>query len=84
MGESTRFHEQGPSGPRPTAGWQPPYPEFLQVVYVAAAIRYDPAAREQRGYELRSEFRPIAEVERLPLTNGQRYFLTIALAGAVA
>jgi 8-oxo-dGTP pyrophosphatase MutT (NUDIX family) len=73
-------------GPRPTAGWQPPYPEFLQVVYVAAAIRYDPAAREQHGYELWSEFQPIAEVHRLPLSNGQRYFLRIALAspGAVA
>jgi ADP-ribose pyrophosphatase YjhB (NUDIX family) len=69
-------------GPRPTAGWQPPYPEFFQVVYVAAAIRHDPAAREQDGYELWSEFRPIAEVERLPLSSGQRYFLTIALAGA--
>lgn len=69
-------------GPRPTTGWQPPYPEFLQVVYVATAVRHDPAARELDGYELWSHFQPIAEVDRLPLPNGQRYFLALALADA--
>lgn len=73
------FHHRSP---RPTTGWQPPYPEFCQLVYVADATRHDPGAKEPDGYELWSEFKPIVEVERLPLSKGQRYFLTVALATA--
>ncbi|HKA68304.1 MAG TPA: NUDIX domain-containing protein [Actinomycetes bacterium] len=67
-------------GPRPTTGWQPPYPEFCQAVYQARATTYDPSAKEPDGYELWAEFKPIAEAEALPLTNGQHYFLRLALA----
>jgi len=59
-------------------------PGVLPAGYVADATRHDPGAKEPDGYELWSEFKPIVEVERLPLSNGQRYFLTVALATARA
>ncbi len=67
-------------GPKPTGDWKPPYPDFYQAVYIANATTHEPEAREPDGYELWAELKPIAEVEVLPLSNGQRYFLTIALA----
>ena len=67
-------------GPKPTGDWRPPYPDFYQAVYLARATTHDPSAIEQDGFELWAEFRPIAEAEALPLSNGQHYFLEIALA----
>ena len=88
--EETGWHLSSPTllgylhfrhlGPRPTTGWQSPYPEFFQVIYVAAATRHDPSAKEPDGYELWAEFKSVAEAEAMPLSNGQHYFLRIALA----
>lgn len=66
--------------PKPS-GYRYPYPDFFQVVYVAQAHRFDPGGREAGGYELGAEFRPTAEVQRLPLLPSERVFLTAALGG---
>jgi 8-oxo-dGTP pyrophosphatase MutT (NUDIX family) len=63
--------------PRP-AGHRYPYPDFLHVVYVATADRYDAQRREVDGYELESGFQPPAVVAALPLSQGERVFLRAA------
>ena len=52
-------------GPKP-AGYRYLYPDFFQVVYGAQAHRFDPGSRETNGSELGAEFKPTAEVQRLP------------------
>lgn len=55
-------------------------PDFLQMIYTAQAVSYDAGAREINGYELGAEFRPLAEVQQLPLSNGERLFLRTVLS----
>ena len=60
--------------PKPD-GYRYPFPDFLHVVYLATAGRYDAQQREADGYELEANFRPLATVARLPLSSGERVFL---------
>jgi ADP-ribose pyrophosphatase YjhB (NUDIX family) len=55
------------------------YPHFLHLVYVATADRYDAAQREIDGYELGAGFQPLATVEALPISQGERALLRAAL-----
>jgi ADP-ribose pyrophosphatase YjhB (NUDIX family) len=63
--------------PRPPA-YSYPYPDFCQVVYAAAAQTYRPEAIDRAGYELEASFWPIAAVQALTLTPGERRFLGAA------
>jgi 8-oxo-dGTP pyrophosphatase MutT (NUDIX family) len=56
-----------------------PYPDFLWLVYAAQAKAYVPEARMPDDYELEAAFHPLAEVEGLPLSPGNRLFLEAAL-----
>jgi 8-oxo-dGTP pyrophosphatase MutT (NUDIX family) len=56
-----------------------PYPDFLHLIYVATADRYDAAQREADGYELESGFQPLATVEELPISQGERALLRAAI-----
>ena len=69
------FHHVSPKPP----GYAYPYPDFIQVVYVAEAGAFVPDARFSDDYELDSAFRSIAEVRTLPLSAGERLFLEAAL-----
>ncbi len=64
--------------PKP-ADYGYPYPDFLHLVYVANADRYDPTQREADGYELEAGFQPLATVEALPISQGERALLRAAL-----
>lgn len=56
-----------------------PYPAFAQLVYVAQAVRYQPEAREQGGYELSAEFVSLTQIGPIPLLESDRLFLQAAL-----
>jgi ADP-ribose pyrophosphatase YjhB (NUDIX family) len=64
--------------PKP-ADYRYPYPDFLHLVYVATADRYDATQREADGYELESGFQPLATVEELPILQGERALLRAAI-----
>jgi 8-oxo-dGTP pyrophosphatase MutT (NUDIX family) len=55
-----------------------PYPDFLHLVYVSTADRYDAAQREVDGYELAAGFQPLATVTTLPISQGERALLRAA------
>jgi ADP-ribose pyrophosphatase YjhB (NUDIX family) len=57
------------------AGYPYPYPDFLQVVYIAVAEAYHPDQRILDDYELDARFLPLAEVRASPLSPIQRMFL---------
>jgi 8-oxo-dGTP pyrophosphatase MutT (NUDIX family) len=57
-----------------------PYPDFLQIIYVAEAFRYNSAARQTNGYELSAEFRPLQEVQSLNLDASEQALLLRALS----
>jgi ADP-ribose pyrophosphatase YjhB (NUDIX family) len=63
--------------PKP-ADYRYPYPDFLHLVYAAIADHYDQARREVGGYELESGFQPLAIVETLPISQGERALLRAA------
>lgn len=54
--------------------------DFFQAVYTAEAIRYEPEAKEVDGFELGSEFRPLAVIQQLPISEGERLLLDGMLA----
>jgi ADP-ribose pyrophosphatase YjhB (NUDIX family) len=56
-----------------------PYPDFLHLVYVATADRYDAAQREADGYELEAGFQPLTTVAGLPISQGERALLRAAI-----
>jgi ADP-ribose pyrophosphatase YjhB (NUDIX family) len=64
--------------PRP-ADYPYPYPDFLQVIYHANATIYQPEARESNGYELESDFYPLAQRESLRLKPNEFAFLNFIL-----
>jgi 8-oxo-dGTP pyrophosphatase MutT (NUDIX family) len=64
--------------PKPS-GYAYPYPDFVQVVYMADASRFVPDARLDDGYEIESVFRSIDDVQGLTLPATQRLFLDAAL-----
>ena len=65
--------------PKPQ-GYAYPYPNFLQVVYVAAATVQCPGARVPDEYEMESTFRPVTEARALDATSCQKVFLEAAIA----
>ncbi len=67
---------------RPT-DYRYPYPDFWQLVYVAAAARHRPEARQVDDYELEAVWLPLAAVRQMPLARGEQALLTAALATAV-
>jgi 8-oxo-dGTP pyrophosphatase MutT (NUDIX family) len=69
------FHDPNPAPP----GHPYPHPDFLQLVYTASAETFIPGARLDDDYELASDFRPIADALRLPLSARERFFLAAAL-----
>jgi len=64
--------------PKPE-GYRYPYPDFLQLVYMADADGYQAASRKQGGYEVEAEFRKLGEAQRLGLPATQMLFLTAGL-----
>ena len=60
-------------------GWIFPYPDFIHIVYAGSPGSYHPELKEVDGYELGSEFVPVAEAQRLNLETGQQAFLDTAL-----
>lgn len=64
--------------PKPE-GYPYPYPDFIQIVYVACPGAHYPDPKEVAGYELESEFVQVAEARQLPLNAGQQEFLTTAI-----
>ena len=69
--------------PRP-ADYPYPYPDFFQIVYLAEAVDYVPSAVQPGDYELGSAFYPPAAAAALGLSEGERLFLTTALARLAA
>jgi ADP-ribose pyrophosphatase YjhB (NUDIX family) len=53
-------------------------PDFLHVVFAAEAVAYLPERRQPDGYELGSDFRPIALVREMRLSAGERELLEAA------
>ncbi|MCC7367135.1 MAG: NUDIX hydrolase [Chloroflexi bacterium] len=64
--------------PKPS-GYAYPYPDFVQVVYMARAREFVADARLDDGYEVETVFRSIAEVQDMGLPASQRLFLDAAL-----
>src|SRR5262249_42111773 len=64
--------------PKPS-GYTYPYPDFVQVVYMASAVTFVPEARLDDGYEVETLFRSIDELPSLALPVSQRLFLDAAL-----
>ncbi len=64
--------------PKPE-GYRFPYPDFLQVVYMARAATYHPNAKLPDDYEIEAAFLPIATVRHIPLTPAERLYLAAAL-----
>jgi 8-oxo-dGTP pyrophosphatase MutT (NUDIX family) len=56
-----------------------PYPDFLHLIFAASADRYDAARRERDGYELESGFQPLASLNALALSRGERALLRVAI-----
>ena len=59
-------------------GWKHPYPDFLQVVYAASTVQYEPGLKKADEYVLSSDFVSLDSARRLPLDLGQRVFLEAA------
>jgi ADP-ribose pyrophosphatase YjhB (NUDIX family) len=66
-------------GPQP-AGYAYPYPDFLQVVYMARAGEERPEAMVHDEFVTRSAFVPLADVQALRLRTRDRPYLAAALA----
>jgi ADP-ribose pyrophosphatase YjhB (NUDIX family) len=72
----TQFHHLTPK----PDGYLYPYPDFLQVVYIATAEAYHEERRATDEYVLDARFLPLAEVRALTLSPVQRMFLdTVAV-----
>jgi ADP-ribose pyrophosphatase YjhB (NUDIX family) len=69
------FHHLSPKPP----DYPYPYPDFMQIVYMARAAAYLPDARVVDDYEIEPGFRPPALVHALALTPSERLYLTTAL-----
>lgn len=55
-----------------------PFPNFLQLIYLAEALCYDAAAIEDDGYELSAEFHPVTSTTIRTLRMSDRHFLAAA------
>ena len=61
-------------------GYRYPYPDFVWPVYVVEAVEFTPEALQPDDYVSESGFRPVKEVRKLPLDEGELMFLESALA----
>jgi ADP-ribose pyrophosphatase YjhB (NUDIX family) len=75
------FHNRSPQLPEYA---HYPYPDFVQVVYMADAGLWLPDARVADDYELEASFRPIGEVGQIALSAGEQVYLAAALARRAA
>lgn len=64
--------------PRPT-DYVYPYPDFVQVVYLATAVEYQPDAMVPDEYVADATFRPVRDVLAADWTQGERLLLEEAL-----
>jgi 8-oxo-dGTP pyrophosphatase MutT (NUDIX family) len=69
------FHHLNPTPP----GYRYPYPDFLQLIYTAAAGEPAAGALPVSSDEIPYTFRPIAGVQALDLSPSQRLYLRAAL-----
>jgi 8-oxo-dGTP pyrophosphatase MutT (NUDIX family) len=61
--------------PKP-AHYPYPYPDFFQALYYAQAGIFIQEAKDKHGYELSATFHSITTVKTLPLTQGEKKYLT--------
>jgi len=66
-------------GPKPS-GYLYPYPDFLQVVYLARAGPDRPDRKVHDDYVSRSAFVPLTDIQTLPLCRSDRLYVAAALA----
>ncbi len=71
-----RYHHLGPK----PSGYLYPYPDFLQVVYVAQAGEDRPDGKVHDDYVSRGAFVPLADIQTLPLCSSDRLYVAVALA----
>lgn len=64
--------------PKPD-GYKYDYPAFIQAVYAARATEFDATLREQDGYELSADFRPLDALDSQGITASERVCLARAL-----
>ena len=57
-----------------------PYPDFIQVIYLAKAIEHQIDARLDDDYEISSGFETIHKVKKMPLTPNQHLIFEHALS----
>ena len=57
-----------------------PYPDFCQIVYAAWAVDLDESTVIDDAYVLGTELVPVAEVQRMALSQRERHLLGAALA----
>ncbi len=69
------FHHLAPK----PEGYVFPYPDFLQVVYMAQAEAYSPDTKLPDDYEIEATYLPLAAVHSLPLTVSEQVYLAAAL-----
>lgn len=65
-------------GPRP-AGFTYLYPDFLQLIYVAQAGRFTPAATIDDEYVVESSFMPLQAARQLEMNRSQKMLLEAAV-----
>ena len=58
------------------ANYPYPYPDFVQLIFVADALHYQAVAKETDGYELSAELMPRETVRNLPLRSSELAFLS--------
>lgn len=56
-----------------------PYPDFLQVIYVAHAVEFHAESKQSDIYELEVGFYPLEQARALTLTEDNRLFLEAGL-----
>lgn len=70
-----RFHHQA----KKPIDYPYPYPDFIQLIYRAHAVAYDPEAKQASSYELETLFRPINEAKYSLTENSQLLILNAAM-----
>lgn len=71
----SHFHHLSPRPP----DYHYPYPDFLQIVAIAEAVQFVPEAKIPDEYVEETFFHPLGQIDRLPLTRGERLFLDAAI-----
>jgi hypothetical protein len=69
------FRHLTPSPP----GYSYPYPDFVHLLYVAAADQEVSHAKIMDDYVVEAKFVPLHEIEQLPLDSSQKLLLDAAI-----